>query len=458
MTQKLTLFKESLKNKKITVIGIGVSNLPLIRFLAENGAKVTACDKQSADALAEQMKALEAYDITYRLGEDYLAKLDGELIFKTPGMRYDLPQLLEAKKNGSCITSEMEVFFSLCPCKIIAVTGSDGKTTTTTLISEILKQAGYKVWVGGNIGKPLVGELDNIAATDIAVLELSSFQLHTMQASPSVAVITNLAPNHLDWHKDMQEYLAAKKNIFMHQTSADLLVLNLDNDITKDLAGEAKGRVCWFSASAKDKTGAYLKDGIIYLGEESYIKAADIKIPGAHNVENFMTAIAATQGLASKADVEYVAKNFGGVEHRIEFVRELDGVRYYNDSIASSPSRARAGLRSFENKVILIAGGYDKNLDYTEFGHDVKAHVKTLVLVGATSEKIEKACLAAGMEKGAIVRCTAFDEAIFAARKLASAGDVVLLSPASASFDLFKNFMVRGEAFKKIVNDLGEGK
>ncbi len=454
LSQKLTLFKQSLKDKKITVIGIGVSNLPLIRFLAENGARVTACDKQNAQMLAEQMQALSDLEITYCLGEDYLEHLDGDVIFKTPGMRFDVAQLEAARKRGSRVTSEMEVFFELCPCRIIAVTGSDGKTTTTTLISEILKQAGYKVWVGGNIGKPLVGELENISENDIAVLELSSFQLHTMQASPSVAVITNLAPNHLDWHTDMDEYLDAKKNIFLHQTADDLLVLNSDNEITRGLADEAKGKVCWFSASAKETQGAYLKDGIIYLNGEAYIRAADIKIPGAHNVENYMTAIAATQGLAAKADVDYVAKNFGGVEHRIEFVRELDGVRYYNDSIASSPSRARAGLRSFDKKVILIAGGYDKNLDYTEFGQDVKAHVKTLVLIGKTSDKIEAACLAAGMDKSVIVRCTQFAEAIYAARDNAQAGDVVLLSPASASFDLFKNFMVRGETFKEIVNSL----
>ncbi|MBQ4159298.1 MAG: UDP-N-acetylmuramoyl-L-alanine--D-glutamate ligase [Clostridia bacterium] len=454
MSQKLTLFKQSLKNKRVTVLGIGVSNVPLIRFLAENGACVTACDRQSAENLSEQMQALAAFDITYRLGEGYMDDLSGEVIFKTPGMRFDLPQLVKAREAGSHVTSEMEVFFELCPCKIIAVTGSDGKTTTTTLISEILKQAGYKVWVGGNIGMPLVGELDHIGEKDIAVLELSSFQLHTMQASPNVAVITNLAPNHLDWHTDMQEYLDAKKNIFLHQSAEDMLVLNADNDITSALDKEARGRVSWFSSAKQALDGAYLKNGVIYLNGEAYIQASDIKIPGAHNVENFMTAIAATQGLASKEDVEYIAKNFGGVEHRIEFVRELDGVRYYNDSIASSPSRARAGLRSFDKKVILIAGGYDKNLDYTEFGAEVKAHVKTLVLVGATSDKIEAACLAAGMEHSMVVRCTEFAQAIHAARDAAQAGDIVLLSPASASFDLFKNFMERGKVFKEIVNSL----
>lgn len=458
MTQKLKLFKESLKDKNITVIGLGVSNLPLIHFLEKCGAKITACDKQKAENLSAQLQELKAYDITYHLGEDYLEHIDGEIIFKTPGLRYDEKQLVRAKEKGSQITSEMEVFCAFCPCKLVAVTGSDGKTTTTTLISEILKQAGHKVWVGGNIGKPLIGELENISEDDIVVLELSSFQLHTMQAPMDVAVITNLAPNHLDWHKDMQEYLDAKKNIFLHQSADALLVLNADNEITRALASEAKGRVSWFSASAQEKSGAYLEDGIVYLNGEAYLNAADIRIPGAHNVENYMTAIAATQGLATKADVDFVAKNFGGVEHRIEFVRELDGVRYYNDSIASSPSRSRAGLRSFEEKVILIAGGYDKNLDYTDFGYEVKEHVKKLVLVGKTSEKIETACLDAGMDPSLIIKCKAFDEAIYAARDCAQAGDVVLLSPASASFDLFKNFMVRGETFKKIVNDLGENK
>ena len=456
MAQKLELFKQSLQNKKVTVLGIGVSNLPLIRFLAENGAVITACDKQSKENLSEQLEALRSYDITYRLGADYMENLGGELIFKTPGMRYDLPQLNRARENGSLVTSEMEVFFDLCPCKIIAVTGSDGKTTTTTLISEILKRAGHRVWVGGNIGKPLIGELDEITEQDIAVLELSSFQLHTMRASANVALITNLAPNHLDWHTDMQEYLDAKKNIFLYQSASDMLVLNMDNATTAALEREAKGKICWFSANGDTQNGTCLKDGIIYLNGEAYLKASDILIPGAHNVENYMAAIAATQQLASKEDVEYVATHFGGVEHRIEFVRELDGVKYYNDSIASSPSRSKAGLRSFAQKVILIAGGYDKNLDYAEFGEEVKAHVKTLVLVGATSDKIEQACHAAGMEKENIVRCTEFAQAVYAARDAAQNGDVVLLSPASASFDLFKNFMERGKVFKDIVNGLGE--
>ncbi len=456
MSQNLELYKQSLQHKKITVLGIGVSNLPLIGFLAQCGAEVTACDRQTAENLQEQMDALSAYDIHYCLGEGYMDNLGGEIIFKTPGMRYDLPALVRAKENGSQITSEMEVFFELCPCKMIAVTGSDGKTTTTTLISEILKQAGHTVWVGGNIGNPLIGQIEQIGKNDIVILELSSFQLHTMQASPDVAVITNLAPNHLDWHADMDEYLLAKKNIFLHQKPEDLLVLNLDNAITRGLESEAKGKVSWFSATQQDICGAYLKDGVIYLNGEAYLNAADIRVPGAHNVENYMTAIAATQGLASRDDVEYVAKNFGGVEHRIEFVREVRGVKFYNDSIASSPSRARAGLRSFDQKVILIAGGYDKHLDYTAFGVDVKENVKKLVLVGATSDKIEAAALAAGMPAADIVRCDAFDGAIQKAYALAKHGDVVILSPASASFDLFKNFMQRGQAFKEIVHSLGE--
>ncbi len=455
MTNKLSLFKQSLKNKKITVIGIGVSNVPLLKFLAKCGADVTACDKKSAGELAERLGELSAYDIHYCLGEDYLEHIDGEIVFKTPGMRYDNPYLLRAKENGSHITSEMEVFFDLCPCKMIAVTGSDGKTTTTTLVSEILKRAGHKVWVGGNIGAPLIGEIENIKAEDMVVLELSSFQLHTMRASAHVAVITNLAENHLDWHTDMDEYLMAKKNIYLYQSDADTLVLNLDNAHTRAAATEAKGAVRWFSAKEAVEQGTSLKDGVIYLDGAPFLKTEDIRIPGAHNVENYMAAIAATQDFASREDVEYVAKNFGGVEHRIEFVRELDGVRYYNDSIASSPSRAIAGLRAFDRKLILIAGGYDKHLDYTDFGKQVFTYVKHLVLVGATSEKIEQASLAAGMPKENIVRCDGFEEAVQAARAAAKPGDVVLLSPASASFDLFENFMVRGKAFKEIVNRMG---
>lgn len=453
MSEKIEIFKKSIKNKKITVIGIGVSNLPLIEFLAKNGAVVTACDKREEKDLLNEIKQLNGYDIQYKLGEGYLDSIEADIIFKTPGMRYDVAQLVLAREKGSMVTSEMEVFFDLCPSKIIAVTGSDGKTTTTTLISEMLKKEGFKVWVGGNIGKPLLGEIENISKDDICVLELSSFQLHTMKSSPNVAVVTNLSPNHLDMHKDMDEYIDAKKNIFLHQKEDDCLVLNFDNDITRSFEKEAKGNVMFFSKSAPEsKMGVYLKDGTIFYNDNAVIRADKIKIPGMHNVENYMAAIGAVYDMVSEDTIRYVARNFGGVEHRIELVREINGVKYYNDSIASSPTRTAAGLRSFNKKVILIAGGYDKHIPFDDFGSVIKEHVKKLFLMGDTAEKIKKSALEAGMED--IVMCEGMKNAVELAYKSAQNGDIVILSPACASFDMFKNFAERGNMFKKIVNEL----
>ncbi|MBQ7097294.1 MAG: UDP-N-acetylmuramoyl-L-alanine--D-glutamate ligase [Clostridia bacterium] len=445
-------YKSSLKDKKISVIGIGVSNVPLIRFLVEGGADVTAHDRKNAEALGEIYIELSGLGVNFVLGDDYLKNIphETEMIFKTPGLRGDVPELLAAKNKGVEVTSEMELFFELCPCEIIAVTGSDGKTTTTTLIGEMLKAEGYTCHIGGNIGKPLVAELEKMKETDKAILELSSFQLFSMRKSPKVAVITNVTPNHLDWHRDFDEYIESKKNIMMFQNSEDILVTNAANDITRKIGEESVAE--WRGFSSTDNALVHIEDGCIFYGTEQVLKIDDIRIPGWHNVENYMAAIAATRDYVSPATVENIAKNFGGVAHRIEFVRELNGVKYYNDSIASSPARTTAGLKSFENKVILIAGGYDKKIPFDEFGEVVNTYVKKLVLVGATSEKIEAAVKNAKNYKDIqIFRETEFEAAIKTARQCAKSGDVVLLSPACASFDLFKNFEVRGNMFKEIV-------
>lgn len=452
MSEKLTLFQEGIKNKKVTVLGIGVSNLPLIKFLAKNGAVVTACDRREEDELKEEREQLRGLPISYCLGDEYLDHIDADIIFKTPGMRFDLPQLVAARERGSLVTSEMEVFFDLCPAKIIAVTGSDGKTTTTTLISEMLKREGYTVWLGGNIGKPLLSEVGQMQEDDLVVLELSSFQLHTMKASPNIAVVTNLSPNHLDMHKDMDEYIDAKKNIFLHQKPGDRLVLNYDNAITRGFAAEAGNAPVFFSRKSELQNGVYLKDGTIYCGGESVLRASDIRLPGLHNVENYMAAIGALQGLVSADAIRTVAREFGGVEHRIEFVRELDGIRFYNDSIASSPTRAAAGLHSFDQKVILIAGGYDKHIPFDGFGYNIKECVKSLFLIGVTAPKIKKAANDAGMHE--VTMCNSLADAVQQAYNAARGGDVVILSPACASFDMFKNFAVRGDAFKQLVMEL----
>ena len=449
----------SLQHKTVAVIGIGVSNTPLLRLLLENGIAVTACDKRDRADLGELADELEQLGAKLQLGEDYLEGLTQDVIFRTPGMRPDVQQLLRAKENGSVITSEMEVFFDVCPCSIIAVTGSDGKTTTTTMIAELLRAAGRTVHVGGNIGNPLLAQAGDMNPEDSVVLELSSFQLMTMQKSPHIAVITNLSPNHLDMHKGMEEYVASKENLFLHQSADDVAIFNLDNDITREQGTRAVGEVRYFTRRSETENGVFLRgDEIIRRkdGEETVVMTVqDIKLPGIHNVENYMAAVAAVEGLVDDETIRRFARTFGGVEHRIELVRTLRGVRYYNDSIASSPSRTIAGLRSFKEKVILIAGGYDKNIPFDVLGPEVVEHVKLLILCGATAEKIRAAVESAPEYqpgKPEILTVSPFQKAVETARDRAEEGDVVTLSPACAAFDQFKNFMERGKTYKAIVN------
>ena len=450
---------ESLRHKTVAIIGIGVSNTPLLELLLAEGIRVTACDKRSREQMGEQAEHLEQLGCELHLGADYLKDLDADVIFRTPGLRPDVPEIAACVDRGAVLTSEMEVFFEVCPCTIIAVTGSDGKTTTTTIIAELLKAAGKRVWVGGNIGHPLLCEADGMLATDYAVLELSSFQLMTMKHSPHIAVVTNLAPNHLDVHRDMAEYVAAKENIFRHQSGEDVAVFNADNAVTAEQSHRAPGRARLFSRQDEVADGVFLRveDIVCRSGghERVVMTTGDIKIPGVHNVENYMAAIAAVDGLVPDEVIRDFAREFGGVEHRIELVRTYRGVRYYNDSIASSPSRTIAGLRSFHEKVILIAGGYDKHIPFDVLGPEIVEHVKLLVLCGATADKIRAAVEnAPGYEPGKpeIRDVTPFTAAVEAARDRAQPGDVVTLSPACAAFDQFKNFAERGKFFKSIVN------
>ena len=454
---KLDEFKYNVAGKNITVIGIGISNLPLIKYLVSLGANVTACDRRSAEDLGENYTELEKLGVKFNLGDGYLNNLSGDMIFKTPGMRYDVPELLKAKENGSIVTSEMEVFFEVCPSHIIAVTGSDGKTTTTTLIHKMMTDAGYKTWLGGNIGNPLLTDTEKMKENDWVILELSSFQLHTMRKSPEIAVITNISPNHLDMHKDYKEYIDAKKNIMLYQNEGDTLIVNADNQVTADIGKSANGAVKYFSRNGM--ADVYLDGNIIKRGIVEILNIKDIKIPGMHNVENYIAAIAAVSGLVSKDVIVNVAKTFGGVEHRIELVRTLDGVKYYNSSIDSSPNRTINTLRVFPNKVIMIAGGKDKGIPYDEIGPALAEHVKVLILIGATSDKIQEALDAEINKTGngkdiEVIRATSYEDAVNTARSKAHDGDVVLLSPASTSFDMFRNFEERGNLFKKIVNEL----
>ena len=450
---KLDEFKESIKNKKITVIGIGISNLPLIKYLVSLGAYVTACDKRNKEDLGENYTELESLGIKFNLGKNYLDNIDGEIVFKTPGMRFDVPALNKARERGAVVTSEMEIFFDVCPSHIIAVTGSDGKTTTTTLISKMMSGEGYKTWLGGNIGNPLLTQTENMKADDWVILELSSFQLHTMRKSPEIAVITNISPNHLDMHKDYQEYIDAKKNIMLYQNENDILVANADNEVTAQIAKEAKGKVKYFSRTDK-KADFYVNDGYICRRGEEVLNIEDITIPGMHNVENYMTAMAATEGLVSDDVIRKIAKEFEGVEHRIEFVREINGAKYYNSSIDSSPNRTINTLKVFEGKnVILISGGKDKGIPYDEIGEPVANGVKTLILIGATTEKIEDAVKATG-KNIEIIKKQTYDDVVKCAYEKAQKGDIVLLSPASTSFDMFRNFEERGNLFKELVKRL----
>jgi len=457
----LKQYAMSLSDKRLAIVGIGVSNTPLIKILLGYGVSVLACDKKERHELEGLAEELEALGAELCLGKNYLDSLDADIIFRTPGMHPYNPALIKARENGAEITSEMEVFFKLCPCKIIAVTGSDGKTTTTTLISEILKKAGHNVYVGGNIGNPLLPVVDSMTENDIAVLELSSFQLMTMVQSPDVSVITNLAPNHLDVHSSMDEYVHAKENIYLHQSNEGRLILNLDNEITRSFAPNAKGFVEYFSRQKMPENGAYFDGETLFRVENGksteIVKATDIRIPGLHNVENYMAAICATFDFVQPHHIAEVAKEFGGVEGRLELCRIKDEVRFFNDSMASSPSRTIADLRSFSEKVILIAGGYDKNIPYDDLGPVVLEHVKKLVLTGATAEKIRIAVESApGFDSNLleIVMEPDFTLAVQKAAAMAMPGDTVILSPASASFDRFKNFVERGRFFKKVVNEL----
>ncbi len=447
----------SLRNKKITVIGAGISNRPLIKMLCENDMDVTVCDR--SDTLHPELEGLA---LTAELGPDYLENLSADIIFRTPGLHPEAPALRRAREQGSIVTSEMEVFLNLCPCRVIAVTGSDGKTTTTTLIAELLKAAGYRVHLGGNIGMPLLCKTDEILPEDVAVLELSSFQLHSMNCAPDVAVITNISPNHLDVHPDYQDYIDAKKQIYRHQRCDGKLILNADNVVTASCAPEAKGTVSFFSRQSALKSGVCLdeegnivfcKDGLM----QPILPATEIRIPGVHNIENMMAAFAATENLVSPEIMRQVARNFSGVAHRLEPVRVLRGVTFINDSIASSPSRTMAGLECFENKLILIAGGKDKGVSFDDLGEVICRHVKSLYLTGLTAEKIRQSTLCAPNYKDgapAIHVIGDFKEAVEAAAAEAKEGDIVLLSPASTSFDRFKNFEERGNTFRKIVEEL----
>ena len=454
-----------IQGKKVAFIGAGVSHKRCIEQFVELGAQVTLCDqKKSIEDFGDYADTLRRLNVALSLGEHYTDGFAGQdIIMRTPGYEYFKPELQAAKAAGAMVTSEVELFFEFCPCEIVAVTGSDGKTTTTTLISKMFEVAGRKVFLGGNIGAALLPQLADVTPDAVAVVELSSFQLISMRRSPKVAVVTNVTPNHLDHHKDMQEYIDAKRNILLWQVPPCRAVLGYENDITRAMQSDCKGEQVWFTRLHETDRGAFLRasDDTLCYAENGVVTPVlphtEIKLRGLHNVENLLAAIAAVWGRVPVEAMRQVGSTFTGVEHRIEPVRVLDGVTYYNDSIASSPTRTIAGLRSFDQKIILIAGGYDKKIPYEPLAPEIIAHVKTLVLMGATGPRIEKAVREHpdfNESKLTILHADNMQHAVELARSAAQPGDVVSLSPASASFDLYPNFEVRGRDYKKIVMQL----
>lgn len=457
---KLEDFNKWLKNKKVAIIGLGVSNGPLIDYMQKMHAKVTVFDKRTEDKIDENiLKRIKEYKIEKQFGENYLSNLkDFDIIFKSPSCRPDLPEIQEEVKRGAKLTSEVELVLEFAPCKIIAVTGSDGKTTTTSLIYEILKNK-YKCFLGGNIGTPLFTKINEMRPEDIVILELSSFQLMTMKKSPNIAVITNITPNHLDIHKSYEEYIEAKTNIFTNQTEKDILILNYDNEITKSFAKRAKGKTIFFSSKEKLQNGVIYDEGIVKTVEDGLrrhiLKLKDTKLRGDHNAENICAAIAATKSLVEPEEQIKAIMSFEGVNHRLEFVREINGSKWYNDSIASSPTRTIAGLNSFDEEIVLIAGGYDKHLDYEPIAETILKKVKTLILMGQTAEKIFGVVNQKKTNQDIeIYKVKALEEAISKAKEKAKPGQIVLFSPASASFDMFKNFEERGNRYKELVKNI----
>lgn len=463
MNEKLKEFNTYLKNRKVAVIGLGVSNLPLLEYLYNLSSKVTVFDDRTMEQIPKEvMDKITTYGFEFSFGDNNLSKLVGfDLIFRSPSCMPTKKELVEEAKRGTIVTSEIEMLMEMAPCKIIGVTGSDGKTTTTSLIYEIVKTAGYNAYLGGNIGYPLFTKLGEMQEDDIIILELSSFQLMNMTVSPDISVITNVSPNHLNIHKDYEEYIEAKKNIFKNQKEDGILVLNYDNEITRECRKEANGKVIYFSSKEKLDNGIIVDNEVIKECEDRLrkhiVNTKEIHLRGMHNYENVSAAIAATKSFVDMDTIVEAVKNFKGVAHRIELIRELDGVKWYNDSIGTSPTRTMAGLKSFEEDIVLIAGGYDKHLEYEPLAKPIVDKVKALILIGQTSGKIREAVekeLEEQEKKLDIYQCNEFSEIVEVARKVAKPGQVVLFSPASASFDLFKNFEERGSTFKKLVNDL----
>ena len=463
VNERLVELNEFLKKSKVAIIGLGVSNIPLLDYMCNLKANVTVFDDREIDKIPKEiLDKVTKYNLDYSFGANSLSKLTGfDIIFRSPSCMPTKVELQEEEKRGAIITTEIEMFMKVFPGRVIGITGSDGKTTTTSLIYEILKHNGYNCYLGGNIGIPLFTKLNEMKPKDIAVLELSSFQLMNMQISPDISVITNITPNHLNVHSSYQEYIEAKKNIFKYQNDDGILVLNYDNDITRECKNEAEGKVIFFSGNTKLDDGIILDNFIIKECKNKLrrhiVNTDDLMLRGKHMHEDVCAAIAATSSLVNIEETIEIIKKFKGVEHRLEFVRELNGVKWFNDSIGTSPTRTIAGLYSFNQRITLIAGGYDKNLDYLPLAKPLLENVDNLILIGQTAGKIFEVVKEEAEKQKKNINiyvCDEFEETILTAKKVTKSGDIVLFSPASASFDMFKDFADRGNKFKELVNNL----
>ena len=456
MNNKLKEFNESLKDKRVLVLGLGVSNLPLLNYLNEFKAKITVRDRKKIDELDKEIiDKINKYKIEYVLGDSYLDNLnDYDIIFRSPSILPSIKPLEDARNSGVLVTTEIEQVIKLAPCKVIGITGSKGKTTTTTILSTILEKLNYNVFVGGNIGIPLFSKIKEMKKDDIIVLEMSSFQLMNMSVSPNISIITNISPDHLDIHKDYDEYINAKKYIFKNQNKDDIIVLNEEDNIVKDMNKDTISKIRYFG-STNHNNNYYIKDKNIYYQDKKIIDTSKLLLKGRHNTLNICAALNAISNYINvdNKKLEKIVADIKSVHHRLEFVRNINGVDWYNDSASTTPDKSMGGLNAFDEKIVLIAGGYDKNISYEEFGKPIVENCSKLILFGATKEKIYNSVI---KEKSniEIYKLNTLEEVVNKAYEIAKKGEVVLFSPASASFDMFKNAYQRGDLFKELVNKL----
>ncbi|MBU0704140.1 MAG: UDP-N-acetylmuramoyl-L-alanine--D-glutamate ligase [Chloroflexi bacterium] len=456
----------AIRNSHVVILGLARQGTALARFLVRAGAEVTISDLRAEEELSDSLAELAGLPVRYVLGEHPLSLLDrADLLCLSGGGPLDAPIVVEAQRRDIPLSNDAQLFLERCPAPVIGITGSAGKTTTTALVGEMCRAAGFRTWVGGNIGNPLIADLNEIKPDDRVVMELSSFQLEIMRTSPHIAAVLNITPNHLDRHGTMEAYIEAKRNVVAHQKSDDFALLGYDDANARALALETAAQLLWFSGGAEVDEGAFRTNGELTLrmgGEDRVIcQTSEVRLRGRHNLLNVLAAcaLAGVSGVDLEA-MRQVATTFTGVEHRLELVRELNGACWYDDSIATAPERSLAALRSFEEPIVLLAGGRDKKLPWDEFARETVQRVRQLVTFGEAGPMIARVVeQAAGSRRQEaklerITQVKTMEEAVEAAARLAQPGDVVLLSPGGTSFDAFRDFAERGDRFKQLVQEL----